>query len=89
MHHLLPLGTILCLPTTPFPAPRRGEPLSVAGPQRDRLLCLCCHGGLTGVPQISIPGAEVDGLPIGLSIVGRPGSDAALVGVATALASVR
>ncbi len=85
MRHLLPHGTILCLPTTPFPAPKRGEPLSVAGPQRDRLLCLCCHGGLTGVPQVSIPGALVDGLPVGLSIVGGPGTDATLVAVAAAL----
>jgi amidase len=84
MRYLLPPGTILCLPTTPFPAPKRGESLSVAGPQRDRLLCLCCHGGLTGVPQVSIPGATVDGLPVGLSIVGGPGSDATLVAVAAA-----
>jgi amidase len=85
MRYLLPRGTILCLPTTPFPAPKRGEPLSVAGPQRDRLLCLCCHGGLTGMPQVSIPGATVDGLPIGLSLVGGPGTDMTLVGVAAAL----
>ena len=85
MRHLLPAGTILCLPTAPFPAPLRGEPLSVAGSQRDRLLCLCCHGGLTGVPQVSIPGATADGLPVGLSIVGGPGSDATLVAVAAAL----
>ena len=85
MRYLLPEGTILCLPTTPFPAPKRGEPLSVASEQRDRLLCLCCHGGLTGVPQISIPGAAVDWLPIGLSIVGGPGCDATLVAVARAL----
>ncbi len=85
MRYLLPEGTILCLPTTPFPAPKRGEPLSVAGPQRDRLLCLCCHGGLTGVPQVGIPGATVEGLPIGLSIVGGPGSDATLIAVAAAL----
>jgi amidase len=85
MRYLLPPGTILCLPTTPFPAPKRGESLSVAGPQRDRLLCLCCHGGLTGMPQVSIPGATVDGLPVGLSIVGGSGSDATLVAVAAAL----
>jgi amidase len=85
MRYLLPAETILCLPTTPFPAPKRGEPLSEAGPQRDRLLCLCCHGGLTGVPQVSIPGATVDGLPIGLSIVGGRGSDATLIAVARAL----
>ena len=85
MRHLLPPDTVLCIPTTPFPAPKRGEPLSVAGPQRDRLLCLCCHGGLTGVPQVTIPGALVDGLPVGLSIVGGRNTDASLVAVAAAL----
>jgi amidase len=87
MRHLLAPGTILCMPTTPFPAPMRGEPLSAASAQRDRILCLCAHGGLTGVPQVSIPGAEVDGLPVGLSIIGAPGSDAVLIGVASTLAS--
>jgi len=87
MRYLLPPGTILCLPTTPFPAPKRGEPLSVASAQRDRILCQCCHGGLTGVPQVSLPGAELDGLPIGLSIVGAHGSDATLIAVAAALAA--
>ena len=87
MCYLLPPGTILCLPTTPFPAPKRGEPLAVASVQRDRILCLCAHGGLTGVPQISIPGCTVEGLPIGLSIIGGHGSDATLVAVAAALAA--
>ncbi|HXP03167.1 MAG TPA: amidase [Stellaceae bacterium] len=86
MRELLPPGTILCLPTTPFPAPLCGQKLSVLDPLRDRITRLCCHGGLTGVPQVSIPGCTVNGLPIGLSIVGGPGSDAILVGVARALA---
>jgi amidase len=85
--HLLPAGTILCLPTTPFPAPLRGQPLSVLDPLRDRITCLCAHGGLTGHPQVSIPGATVDGAPVGLSIVGPRGSDASLVAVARALQS--
>jgi len=89
MRHLLAPGTILCLPTTPFPAPKRGEPLSVASLQRDRILCLCAHGGLTGVPQVSIPGATVDGLPVGLSIVGGPGSDTTLVAVAGSFQNTR
>ena len=86
MSELLPPGTILCLPTTPFPAPLCGQALSVLDPLRDRITRLCCHGGLTGVPQVSIPGGAVDGLPIGLSIVGAHGSDATLVAVARALA---
>ncbi len=85
MRKLLPPGTILCLPTAPFPAPPCGKPLSVLDPLRDRITRLCCHGGLTGVPQVSIPGCTVDGLPIGLSIVGGHGSDATLVAVARAL----
>jgi len=37
------------------------------------------------VPQVSIPGATVDGLPVGLSIVAGPGSDATLIAVARAI----
>jgi amidase len=33
------------------------------------------------VPQVSIPGATVDGLQIGLSIVGGPGRDAVAIAV--------
>jgi amidase len=85
MNYLLPPGTILCLPTTPFPAPKKGLSLPVLGPLRDRITCLCAHGGLTGVPQVSIPGAELDGLPIGLSVVGARGTDATLIAVARAM----
>lgn len=83
--YLLPPGTILCLPTTPFPAPLKGPPLSKLDPLRDRITCLCAHGGLTGVPQVSLPGATVNGLPVGLSILGGHGSDATLVTVAKAM----
>ncbi len=86
MRQLLPPGTILCLPTTPFPAPLCGQPLLVLEPLRDRITALCSHGGLTGVPQISLPGATVDGVPVGLSILGARGSDASLVAVARAVA---
>jgi amidase len=85
MLDLLPPDTILCLPTTPFPAPLRGQPWSILDPLRARITGLTAVGGLTGVPQVTIPGAEVEGLPVGLSVVGRPGSDATLVAVAHAL----
>ena len=85
MAYLLPAGTILCLPTTPFAAPPVGQKLSVLDPLRDRITCLCAQGGLAGHPQVSLPGATVDGLPVGLSIIGPRGSDASLVAVARAL----
>jgi amidase len=89
MRDLLPPGAILCLPTTPFPAPLRGLPWSALDPLRARITGLAVVGGLTGMPQVSIPGAEIGGLPVGLSVIGWPGSDAALVAVARALAARR
>ncbi len=86
MAYLLPPGTMLCLPTTPFPAPKRGLPLPALDPSRDRITCLCAQGGLTGVPQVNLPGATVDGAPVGLSIIGGRGTDATLVAVAQAMA---
>jgi amidase len=85
MRFLLPPGTVLALPTTPFPAPRAGLPLDVLTPLRDQILCLCAHGGLAGHPQISIPGAMVEGRPIGLSLIAARGADALLVRTALAL----
>ena len=86
---LLPPGTIVCLPTTPFGAPLKGLALAALDPLRARITCLTAHGGLTGVPQISLPGADVDGLPVGLSILGPRGGDAALVAVAKAMEESR
>jgi len=86
---LLSPGTILCLPTTPFPAPRKGLSLATLEPLRARIACLAAHGGLTGVPQVSLPGAHVHGLPVGLSILGARGSDAVLVAVAKAMEASR
>jgi amidase len=85
LRQLLQPGTILCLPTTPFPAPRKGLSLAALGPLRERIACLTSHGGLTGVPQVNLPGATVDGAPVGLSIIGAHGSDLGLLRVALAL----
>jgi amidase len=82
---LLADGAILALPTTPCVAPLKGQPIGALDLLRDRITCLAAHGGLTGVPQVSIPGATAAGLPIGLSIIGAHGQDAALVAVAKSL----
>lgn len=85
LRHLLPPGTVLAMPTTPFPAPRTGLPLPAQTAIRDAILCLCAHGGLAGHPQVSIPGATAGGLPVGLSLLAARGADALLVGTALAL----
>jgi amidase len=84
MRLLLPPGAIACLPTTPFPAPRRGVKPPGFGLELLRNTCLLCHGGLTGVPQINLPGAAVDGAPVGLSIIGPRDADLQLLAVARA-----
>jgi len=85
LRHLLADGAILCLPTTPCPAPEKGQAISALDVVRDRITCLTAHGGLTGAPQVSLPGGTVNGLPVGLSIIGAHGQDAMLVAVAKAV----
>jgi amidase len=84
---LLPPGVILCLPTTPFPAPLLGQSISELAFPRERITCLTCLGGLTGSSQVNLPGALVDGAPVGLSVVGGRGTDSALLAVALAFGS--
>jgi Asp-tRNA(Asn)/Glu-tRNA(Gln) amidotransferase A subunit family amidase len=40
------------------------------------------------LPQISLPGTEVDGAPVGLSLIGAWGSDERLLDLAAELPSV-
>lgn len=84
LDHLIPKGTILCLPTTPGPAPLKGLPIPALDRVRDRITCLAAHGGLAGHPQANLPMATVEGAPVGLSIIGARGEDAALIAVAKA-----
>jgi amidase len=53
------------------------------------VIALTCIAGTLGAPQISMPVAEIDGLPVGLSILGAAGADATLLAVARQLAASR
>ena len=83
---VLPDGAVLCLPTTPAPAPLRGERMSARRDLRARISQLTCIAGTTGRPQINLPLAAVGGLPVGLSLLGARGADAALFTCARDLA---
>lgn len=85
LRHLLTPGTILAMPTTPFPAPKTGLPLGALTPLRDQILCLCAQGGLAGHPQVNLPGATVEGRPVGLSLLSARGADTLLVQTALAM----
>jgi amidase len=85
LRHLLTPDTILAMPTTPFPAPKAGLPLNALTPLRDQILCLCAQGGLAGHPQVNLPGATIEGRPVGLSILAPRGADTLLVRTALAM----
>jgi amidase len=79
-------GTVLCLPSSPRPAPLKGlAPDAIEVTYRNQALNLLCMAGLAGLPQLSMPLAEVHGLPIGLSILAARGADLDLLHLATQL----
>ena len=84
---LLGAGDILCLPTSPRAAPLKNTPVDdIEVRYRHQAMHLLCITGLGGLAQISLPLAEIDGLPLGLSLVGPRGSDLQLLGLARMLA---
>ena len=84
---MLDQETIFLLPTAPFPAPLRGQPRSTMWGQRTAISTLTTISGTLGAPQLSMPLALVDGLPVGLSILARPGGDDILLAFARSLAA--
>jgi len=84
---LLGEDTILCLSTAPFPAPPLGQPRSTMWAQRNAISTLTTISATLGAPQLSLPLAAVDGLPVGLSILARPGADDVLLALARRVAA--
>ena len=82
LDEVAPPGTFLCFPTSPVVAPLRDQPLSGKRASQARIIRLTCMGGTTGRPQLSMPLAEADGCPVGLSIMGNRGDDEALIAFA-------
>lgn len=83
----------LVLPASPVPPPPRGsdevELESGAAPLRAALLALTAPFSLTGLPVLCVPFARVDGLPVGVQLVGRRGSDEHLLAVGAWLSADR
>ena len=81
---LLP-GTMMILPTAASPPPLLDTPEEALDRFRSQSMGLLCLAPLTGLPQISIPAASLDGVPVGLGIMGWHRGDEALLGLASAL----
>ncbi|CAM3659345.1 MULTISPECIES: amidase [Saccharibacillus] len=70
---------LLVVPTAPGPAPRLGLRGPEAEAYRAKTMQLPCIAGLAGLPQVTVPVLRADGLPIGLSWIGGPGTDLRLL----------
>ena len=81
-------NAVICLPTSPVPAPLRNRSVIEAQDVRTTIVRLTCIAGLTGCPQISLPLGEYDGAPVGLSLIGSRGSDMMLIDFAQQIASL-
>ena len=81
-------GDVLAIPTSPRAAPLRNTPIDdIEIRFRNQAMHLLCIAGLGGLPQVSLPMAEIDGLPLGLSLLGPRGSDMQLLALARKLAA--
>ena len=78
---------VLLLPTMPDVAPLLSESEEALDDYRNKALNLLCLSVLARVPQVSVPVASRLGAPLGLSLIGPPGSDLALVRLAARLAA--
>jgi amidase len=77
---------MLCLPTSPILPINRNARLSDIRAAVHRIVDLTGIAGLTGLPQVSLPVARSGSIPVGLSLIGWCGGDAALVATARTLA---
>ncbi|MDO8606191.1 MAG: amidase [Phaeospirillum sp.] len=81
-------NAVLVLPTTPVTAPPVHSQRSVLWDIRSRMVSLTTIAGMAGCPQISLPLCKVDGLPLGLSLIGPRGGDAMLLAAAKRIGKV-
>ena len=79
---------LLCFPTVPILAPLRGSIEAEsrrAGVYYPRMLAVNAIAGLSGTPQITMPVADVNGVPIGISLLAGYGQDEKLLSFAGAI----
>jgi amidase len=77
---------LLVIPTAHDLPPKVGAPVAAQIEFRDRTLALTCVASLCRLPQVNLPAGTLDGVPIGLSLIGPRDGDAMLLAAAEALA---
>jgi amidase len=82
MAEILGGRTVLALPSAPGTALLRNSSPKVLDELRARALPILCIAGLARLPQISLPLTELDGCPLGLSLIAAHGNDTLLLELA-------
>jgi len=77
---------VLLMPTMPDIAPRISDDEAGLEHYRNSAIRMLCISGLAGFPQLSLPLATRLGAPLGISLLGPPGSDRSLVRMAELVA---
>lgn len=72
-------GAFVCLPAAPSVAPLLDFDGAEMEAVRASILILTCPAGLAGAPQMVFPALSLEGAPLGLSLMGHPGTDLALL----------
>jgi amidase len=83
---LLGRDGVLLMPTMPDIAPLLSDSEEALNDYRNKALNLLCISVLSRTPQVTIPAASRLGAPLGISLLGPPGSDLSLVRLAGRLA---
>jgi amidase len=78
---------VLMMPTMPDIAPLISDDEAGLDKYRNNAIQMLCIAGLAGFPQLSLPLATRLGAPLGISLLGPPGRDSSLIGLADRIAS--
>ena len=82
MVQLLGDDGVIVIPTAHNLPPPREASLDDLVEFREKTLALTCVASLTRLPQVNLPVTTVDGIPVGLSLIGGHRADARLLGLA-------
>lgn len=85
---LLAGGAVMVYPTSPCVAPLLTAGREEQDAVRQATVGVTAIAGFCGLPEVTLPAGRVNGAPVGLSLVGGPGQDRALLALACDAAAV-